>query len=196
MDRIILASGSAARKYLLGQLGVAFESISPDVDEDNHPQRDPPKRVADLARMKAQKIHGENPGAWVIGSDSVIVAHNGELLEKPKDAADAERMLRLQSGTWSTDHAAVCLIAPNGEIFEGVDSGKVLFGDLDEQTIRWWMDTGVWEGKSGSFHIEGTGQLLLKKIDGNYTSVMGFPIWLLGELFAKAGRPIQSFMKP
>lgn len=196
MERIILASGSAARKYLMDQLGLAYDAIPADVDEDNHPERDPPKRVRDLARMKAQKVAAEHPGAWVIGSDSVIVAHDGTLLEKPRDMVHAEEMLRLQSGNWSTDHAAICLIAPDGTAYEGAESGRVLFGDLSDDMIRWWVDSGIWKGKSGGFHIEGTGQLLLKKLDGNHTSVMGFPVWVLGELFEKAGRPLHTFIKP
>lgn len=194
MERLILASGSKARRKLLEELGVVFEAIAADVDEDNHPEKDPPRRVADLARMKAQKIHAENPGAWVIGGDSVIVAQDGTLLEKPRDIAHAEEMLRRQSGTWSTDYASLCVIRPDGEIFEDVASGKVLFDDLSEETIRWWLDAGFWKGNSGGFVIEGPGQLILPKIDGNMTSVMGFPIWLLGRLFEKAGTPIQSFM--
>lgn len=196
MERIVLASGSPARKRLLEELGISFEAKPSDIDEDNHPELDPPKRVAVLARLKAQKCHAENPGAWIIAGDSVIVAHDGTLLEKPKDAADAERMLRLQSGTWSTDFASICLISPDGELFEGVNEGKVLFYELSEETIAWWISTDIWKGKSGAFEIMQHGQLLLKSIDGSVTGVIGFPLGLLADLFAKAGRPLQAFMQP
>lgn len=195
MDRIILASGSPARKFLLGELNVPFEAVAADIDEDNHPERRPSERAQTLARLKAQKVRAEHPDAWVIGGDSLIVAHDGSLLEKPADADDARRMMQLQSGTWSVDHSAICIIRPDGEMFEGVDTGKVLFRDLDDGILDWWIGTDIWKGKAGAFQVMGVGQLLIRKIEGNYTSVMGFPIWLLGELFAKAGRPIQSFMK-
>lgn len=196
MERIILASGSPARKYLLESAGVLFDVVPSDIDEAGHPERRPSERASVLARLKAEKCHADYPGTWIISGDSYVIAHDGSLLEKPIDADDARRMLRLQRGTLSYNQAALCLIAPDGSVQEGSVRAGVLMRDYTDDEIEWWIRGGLWEGKSGAFQIMGKGQILIEKIDGSYNSVMGLPIPLLAELFAKAGRPLHTFIQP
>lgn len=197
MERIILASGSPTRKLLLGQLGVSFEIKPSDIDEDGHTEEDPATRALHLAVLKAEKCHRENPGAWIIGCDTLVVAHDGMRLEKPVDAEDERRMLRLHSGHCSLVHSGLCVIAPDGSVQQGIQTTKVYFKELSDDEIDALIaNEYFWRGRSGGFEIDGPGQLLIERIDGDWTSVMGLPVFLLGQLFAKAGRPLHTLIKP
>jgi septum formation protein len=194
--RFILASASPQRRQLLEGLGMAFETIASSVDEEAHTQQDPAARAVELARMKAEDIHAQYPEAFVLGCDTLVVVSDGTLLEKPRDAAEAEKMLRLQSGKVSVVHSALCLLSPASEAedrdlplrcVQGISSSRVHFKALSEQEIAWWIGTGQWKDRSGAFQIDGRGQLMIERMEGDYTSVVGLPVYLLGELMKKAG---------
>ncbi len=187
MPRIILASASPQRRYLLEGLGVAFEVIPSTVDEHECPETDPVRRARILAQMKATEIHAKHPDAWIIGCDTLVVAPDGTLLEKPADAGEALTMMQKQSGGVSTVHSGLCLLSPDGTSFCDVSSSRVTFKSLSDAELQWWIETGLWEGRSGAFQIDGLGQLMIERIDGDWTGVVGLPIFLLGELAGKVG---------
>jgi len=195
MPRFILASASPQRRELLQGLGMQFETIASAVAEEKHTEQDPAARAVQLARMKAEDIHTQYPEAFVLGCDTLVVASDGALLEKPKDAVEAEKMLRLQSGNVSTVHSALCLIAPESVaesrgsplLSSGLSSSRVHFKKLSEEEIAWWIGTGQWKDRSGAFQIDGLGQLMIERLEGDWTSVVGLPVFLLGELMGKAG---------
>ncbi len=184
--RIILASASPQRRELLQGLGLSFEVMPSSVDESACAEKDPAVRASVLARLKAEDVHALHPDACVIGCDTLVVSADGTLLEKPVDAADAERMLRLQSGNISTVHSALCVIGSDG-IQDGISSSHVRFKKLSEEDVVWWISTGQWKDRSGAFQIDGRGQLMIEKIEGDWTGVVGLPVYLLGELMKKAG---------
>lgn len=203
----ILASTSPQRRQLLQGLGIVFEMIPSSVEESACTEQDPAKRAVILARLKAEDVAEKNSGAWVLGCDTLVVASDGSLLEKPGDAAEAERMLRLQSGRVSTVHSALCLIAPGsaaefhgfgklttGEtplLSDGISSSRVHFKKLSDEGIAWWIGTGQWKDRSGAFQIDGLGQLMIEHLEGDWTSVVGLPVFLLGELMKKAGMQLK-----
>ena len=187
---LILASTSPQRKTLLEGLGIGFEIVAPNVDEDIHPEKNPVARAATLARLKAEDVAMRRPGCFVIGADTLVVSPHGELLEKPADADGARRMLRGQSGGTSVVHSAMCLIDPNGQLYEGVDSSSVFFTTLTPEAIEWWIGTKLWEGRSGAFQIDGPGQLMIERIEGDWSGVVGFPVYLFGQLAMQAGLAI------
>ncbi len=199
MSRLILASASPQRKTLLEGLGLAFEIIPSGIEEDDHPESDPVQRSKDLARLKALDIHRKNPLTIVIGCDTLVVvcdAHQGKktpqqgvstLLEKPKDATDARRMLLLQSGRTSLVHSALCVVDASGKTHEGLSTSSVTFKKLNEKEIEWWIETKLWQGRSGGFQIDGLGQLMIESITGDWTGIVGLPVFLLGDLLRKAG---------
>lgn len=190
MHDIILASSSPQRRSLLHDLGVAFRVEPSTVDEDACGLRDPVERAAHLARLKASDVASRAPGHIVIGCDTLVVAPTGELLEKPADAADAVRMLRLQRAGTSVVHSGLCVLAPDGAAYEGMSSSRVRFGAFDEATVAWWVRLGLWEGRSGAFQIDGPGQLLIEHIDGDWTGIVGLPVHLLGQLLERVGAPL------
>lgn len=194
MPRLILASASPQRKILLSGLGFSFEVIPSTVDEDAHPEADPARRAAILAKLKALDVHARHPEATVIGCDTLVVAGEktcaprvSTLLEKPKDAADARRMLQLQSGETSVVHSAVCIVDASGKTHEGISTSSVTFKKLSDKEIDWWIDTKLWQGRSGGFQIDGLGQLMIKSITGDWTGIVGLPVFLLGKLLTEAG---------
>lgn len=185
--RIILASASPQRKSLLEGLGITFEVIPSGLDEGIHPERDPRRRASVLARLKAQDVFHRHPNALVIGCDTLVVASDGTLLEKPKDAEDADRMLRLQSGQRSIIHSAVCICHPDGDPLEGVSTSTVAFRTLSYADREWWISTRQWKDRSGAFQIDGLGQLLIMHLEGDWTGVVGLPVFILGKFFREIG---------
>lgn len=187
MSRLILASASPQRKTLLEGLGVQFEVIPSGIEEDDHPEFDPLQRSKDLARLKAKDIAAKNKGAVVIGCDTLVVSGAGELLEKPKDEADARRMIKVHSGATCLVHSAVCIVDANGGIHEDVSTSSVTFKKITDTEIDWWIATKLWQGRSGGFQIDGPGQLLISHIEGDWTGIVGLPVFVLGQLLEKAG---------
>jgi septum formation protein len=192
MEPIILASSSPQRKTLLEGLGIPFVVIPSQVNEEACTEVDPAKRAVLLAREKAQEVAGRHRGRWVIGCDTLVVAPDGTLLEKPVDEADARRMLMMQSGGASTVHSGLTVITPAGITLEGLSSSEVRFRTLSEKDIAWWMSTKLWQNRSGGFQIDGQGQLMIENIRGDWTSIVGLPVYLLGELLRAAEHPFMN----
>jgi septum formation protein len=185
--KFILASQSPQRKTLLEGLGVEFSVVPSTFSESDHPEREPAARAQVLAERKAEEVASRYPDAWVLGCDTLVVASDGALLEKPSDAAEAKKMITLQSGTTSVVHSALTLVSPDGNTFAGLSSSQVHFKKLSPEEIDWWIETGLWRERSGSFQIDGPGQLMIEKIEGDWSSVVGLPVFLLGKLCDDAG---------
>lgn len=190
--RWILASASPQRRLLLEGLGVRFTVVPSRVDEAACPERDPVTRAGTLALQKAKDVHASHPDAVVIGCDTLVVAPDGSLLEKPADAAEAAAMLARQSGGVSMVHSGLCLCLPGGETLADCSSSVVRFRWLAPEDIDWWVSTGQWRDRSGAFQIDGPGQLLIERVEGDWTGVVGLPVFLLGRLCAQAGLPLHS----
>ncbi len=186
MLRLILASSSPQRKTLLEGLGVPFEVILSSVEEDRHPEWAPQKRAVELARLKAEDVSKKHPGVVIIGCDTLVVSSSGALLEKPKDAMEAERMIRAHSSATCTVLSALCVIDAQGKLHEGLSTSSVTFRKLSDKDVAWWLRTGLWKERSGGFQIDGPGQLLITHIEGDWTGIVGLPVYLLGELLAKS----------
>lgn len=186
---LLLASASHQRKTLLAGLGLSFAVVPSGIDEQSCSEREPRKRARVLAELKARDIAAKNPGAWIIGCDTLVVTADGELLEKPVDEADARRMIGLQSGRTSVVHSGLALIAPDGQEWSDVSTSFVGFRAMTSADIDWWIGTGMWKDRSGSFQIDGLGQLMIAKMEGDFTGVVGLPVFLLGELCREAKAP-------
>lgn len=191
MPELILASASPQRKTLLAGLGVSFSVIPSGVDESACAEADPGRRALLLSTLKARDVAGKNPEAFVIGCDTLVVAPDGTLLEKPRNENDARNMLQLQSGGVSMVHSGLTVIHKADE-WAAVSTSSVHFAALSPQTVDWWMELGQWKDRSGSFQIDGPGQLLIKHIEGDWTGIVGLPVYLLGELLRKAKYPVHD----
>ena len=181
----ILASRSPQRREILQRLGVPFEVIPSDFDEWSVQESDPVKRARILAEKKAEDVARRFPGRWIIGVDTLVVSSDGTLLEKPVDADDARRMLRLHSGKTSTIFTALCLMK-DAEKHTKMSQAAVTFQKLSSEDIEWWIATGLWADRSGAFQIEGDGEKLIENLDGERETVVGFPVQSFLELSKKA----------
>ncbi|MDX2192487.1 MAG: Maf family protein [Gemmatimonadales bacterium] len=180
---LVLASQSPRRRALLAQLGLHAEVRPAHVDETRHAGEGPRAYVERLARTKALAV----PGPLVLGADTTV-AVDDHILEKPADADDALRMLRLLQGRSHEVYTAVALAA-GGALFAATDVSRVTFAPCDDATLRAYVATGEPMDKAGAYAIQGHGSALVTRIEGDFFGVMGLPLRLVTELLARAGQP-------
>jgi len=186
-QHLVLASASPQRKQLLEGLGLTFEVHPSHFDESQCDLPDPAKRAQYLAYHKAETVNKEYSDSYVIGCDTLVVSSTGELLEKAPDAEAARAMIAKLSGNTAEVHSGLSVVDPEQKHHEGVSSSVVTFKTLTEEEMDWWIGTGLWKDRSGSFQIDGPGQLMIENISGDWSSVVGLPVYLLGDLLRKAG---------
>lgn len=184
--KILLASGSPRRKEILTALGYDFDIFVTDADETTE-ERDPARLVELLAHRKAEaaKAAVGTTDAVILAADTVVAA-DGEILGKPADAADAERMLRLLSGKEHKVMTGICLIA--GEtILVSHDETKVFFKTLDDRDIEDYLATGEPFGKAGAYAVQGIAGKFVDHIEGSFSNVVGLSEELLTDMLQKIG---------
>jgi septum formation protein len=174
--RLILASASPRRAELLTSAGFHFDVVAADVDEAQNPGENPEDYVLRVARDKAGVISDrcQEPGSVVLAADTIVVA-GGEILGKPTDTADAERMLRLLSGTAHDVHTAVVIRTQSVECCEVVTT-RVWVQTLNDSEISWYLSSGEPEGKAGAYAIQGRAARFIDRIDGSWSNVVGLPV--------------------
>lgn len=173
--KIYLASGSPRRQELLTQLGVAFEKIVPGIEEQRRPQESAQQYVTRLAREKAQAgVAMVNEDLPVLGADTIVIL-NGEVLEKPRDAAHAAEMLGKLSGETHQVMTAVAL-ADRQNTLDALVVTDVTFRVLSEHDIAGYVACGEPLDKAGAYGIQGLGGCFVRKINGSYHAVVGLPL--------------------
>jgi septum formation protein len=175
MVDFILASASPRRAELLTHAGFAFEVDAADVDETPLHAEDAAAYVARVARAKAVVVARRHPPSAVILAADTTVVVDGGVLGKPKDNADATRMLSLLSGRAHDVLTAVVIRRGDVERVEVV-STQVTFLDLTAGDIAWYVQTGEPEGKAGAYGIQGRAARFVDRIDGSWSNVVGLPI--------------------
>lgn len=183
--RVILASGSPRRRELLTLVGIAHEVRLADVDETLRPGEAPAAYAERLAREKAGRVATDARDAVVIGADTIVVV-DGEVLGKPRDAADAGRMLTALGGRSHTVQTAVA-VAHAGRVVSAIESVGVTFRTLTASEITAYVATGEPLDKAGAYGIQGFGATIVERVDGDYFSVMGLGLRRLVDLFGRLG---------
>jgi septum formation protein len=189
--RLILASRSPRRREILGWLGVEFEVVEPDVEELSEGD-DPEALVLENARLKAFagfEAAGEPEGAVVLGVDTDVFV-DGRMLGQPVDRAEAEERLRALSGREHEVLSGVCLIGPRAAGIpgaplrerSGVSRSAVTFRELDDATVSAYLESEEWRGRAGGYAIQGLGSILIEKVEGDFSNVVGLPVRVLLEL--------------
>lgn len=174
--KIILASQSPRRRYLLERAGLRFAVIPSRIDESSVSREAPDDYVHDLAVAKAMDIARRHPESWVIGADTVVVVE-GRILGKPGSTGQAREMLRRLSGRTHQVLTGYCICRLSGErIFADVVRTDVIFKLLTDAEIEWYIQTGEPFDKAGAYAIQGIGTFLVKSINGSYTNVVGLPV--------------------
>ena len=175
-QHFILASGSPRRKRLLLDAGLAFDVVlaPQDVEENIPPGLEAEDEAMRRALAKAGFVAKMNPGAFVLGADTVVVL-DGEILGKPSSVEDASRMLGLLSGRTHEVITAFALLGPESRHEEAVKT-RVSFRLLDEETIGRYAESGEPMDKAGAYAIQGMGGGLVDRVEGSYTNVVGLPV--------------------
>jgi septum formation protein len=173
---IVLASASPRRSELLESAEIQFVVFPADICEDPFPDEDPVDHVLRLAEGKARASAERTEGRFFLGADTIVLC-DGEIMGKPKDPADAERMLKKLSGV---PHEVVTGFAVydrerKGAVREAVCT-KVYFKSLRPEEISSYIATGCPFDKAGGYAIQGGAAHMVRKIDGSYTNVVGLPL--------------------
>ncbi|OCA92405.1 Maf family protein [Pseudobacillus wudalianchiensis] len=194
MTQLILASGSPRRKELLEQIGLAFTVKVSHADETIPSGITPEEAVMHLASVKAAAVAKNDEDHFVIGADTVVVL-DGEILGKPSDRQEAKEMLQRLSGRTH----AVCTgvaVRHKGSECSFYEKTNVTFWKLTEEEINGYLDTGEPFDKAGAYGIQGAGAIFVKKIDGDYFSVVGLPISSLYRQLKQMGWQGTAFFFP
>jgi septum formation protein len=190
--KLVLASRSPRRREILQWLGVDFGVVVPNVEELSE-GLDPERLVLENARRKAAAglaaLSEDTDEAVVLGVDTDVFV-DGEMLGQPGDRAEAEARLRRLSGREHDVLSGVCLLGPRAAGIpgapvrerSGVARSVVAFRALDQEVIGRYLDSGEWRGRAGGYAIQGLGSILVDRVEGDFSNVVGLPVRLLLEL--------------
>ena len=191
---MILASNSQRRQEILKDAGFNFRVITSNIEETSD-KKIITERILDIAEKKLEQIAKNNKNKFILAADTVVEL-NGKIFGKPKNREEAFSFLKTLSGQIHRVITAYVFknISKNILIKEIVVS-EVKFFDLDDETINWYLDTGEPFDKAGAYGIQGYGRILVEKINGDFYSIMGFPISNFLENLRKIGYKISQIDK-
>ena len=172
---MILASNSKRRQEILRDMGFNFKVLTADIEEISD-KKEISEMILDIAEKKLDKIAKENVSEFVLAADTVVELE-GRIFGKPKSREEAESFLKILSGkTHKVITAYVFKNISKNIVIKDVVISKVKFYDLDDETIKWYLDTSEPFDKAGAYGIQGQGRVLVEKIEGDYFAIMGFPV--------------------
>ncbi|HYO80459.1 MAG TPA: Maf family protein [Bryobacteraceae bacterium] len=174
--KLVLASQSPRRREILDNAGIAFEVRTSGVPEELTEGESPVQYVQRLAASKAAAV-SRTDDEIVLGADTVVVLEN-KILEKPRDGADAARMLGVLSGRQHKVITGVCLLTRNHRVVDSAET-FVSFTRLSAAEIAQYVASGEPMDKAGAYAIQGRASKWLERIDGCYFNVVGLPISLV-----------------
>ena len=181
---LVLASASPARRRLLEQAGIAHQVQVSGVDEESISDADPAELVQRLARAKAEAVAQQLPqGSRVLGCDSLLV-FNGEVFGKPADAGETRQRWLQMAGGWGELLTGHCLTTTSEDAMEGspqiaVVATRLQFAAIDSVEIDAYVASGEPLQCAGGFALEGRGGLLVERIEGCFSNVIGLSLPLL-----------------
>ena len=185
--RLVLASGSRYRAAQLSQLGLTFETVRPDIDEQPLAGESPAGTARRLAEAKARAVGKRSPDAWVIGSDQTVDCA-GLLLGKPGTDTRARAQLEQMSGQTALFHSGLCLLGPGGQCATEVVPTEVRFRPLSPAEIATYIKKEQPLDCAGSFKVEGLGISLFDTIRSDDPSALiGLPLIALCRMLRQAG---------
>ena len=186
---VILASQSPRRKELMGLFHIPFTVRVSDADETMPPELSPAEAVALVSRRKAEAVPRQADDL-VIAADTIVVLGE-EILGKPKDPADARRMLRLLSGR---DHQVMTgmTLLRGEQALVCTEITDIHFRPLSDREIDAYVRTGEPMDKAGSYGIQGGAALFAERLVGDYYNVMGLPVCRLSQLLRELAPEIME----
>lgn len=183
--KVVLASGSPRRRQLLDLIGIAHEVSPSNIDETMRPRETPRRHAERLAREKATVVATREPNQITVAADTIVVI-NRKVLGKPRDEADARRMLAALNGREHTVITAVA-VARGRKLRSAVEEVSVKFRRLRDDEIDAYIATGEPMDKAGAYGIQGYGATIVECVNGDYFAVMGLPLAKLVMLLRDLG---------
>jgi septum formation protein len=183
----ILASASPRRRELLASIGLEFEVRPSNIPEVRQEGEAPEEYVARLSREKAQALAAAYPTSWIIAADTTVLLGD-ELLEKPVDGRDAQRMLAAIAGRTHIVYTGVTLQNVDRAYHDTrIAESEVRMLPLSAEEIEWYVGTGEPLDKAGAYAVQGVGAMFIESIHGSYTNVVGLPLATLYQMLRRAG---------
>jgi len=197
---LVLASASPRRQELLRNAGIPFVVQSTNIPEVPQPGEAPRAFAERMAREKALAVFRRRPNDFVLGADTIVIV-DGEILGKPRDSADAVRMLSMLSGRTHQVVTGVCLVGPRLRTrlrtddqqpeagFEDIRSETTLvtMDPLGDDDIRSYVAAGEPTDKAGAYAIQGRASRWVSRIEGDYFNVVGLPVSLVYKMLQEHG---------
>jgi len=184
---LILASESPRRRELLSALGAPFLVTPSGVDEIPFRGETPARFVLRAAEDKGRKVAREAPSSFVLSADTIVVV-DGTILNKPRDRADARRMLSMLAGREHKVYTSVCLLCERlGYRDVKTEVTRVFFRPLTRNEIAAYARTGECDDKAGAYAAQGAGMLLIDRVVGSFSNVVGLPMTRVVSMLKKAG---------
>lgn len=209
MPKLILASSSPRRKEALSGLGLAYECLSPEVDESIHDHLPARDRVLALAQLKAETAAQglrrggpDEPELLILAADTLVslepipsplpegIRPDG-VLGKPESRAEAKAMIEALEGRIHSVHTGLALLAlPSGRLETIISTSRVEFAPLDSREVESYLEAGDWEGVAGAYRIQGRAALHIRAIEGSWSGIVGLPIHELYVILKRLGFPL------
>jgi len=181
---LVLASASPRRRALLEAIGARFEVRASEVEELS--EGDPAEVVVANAVRKAEAVAATAAGGAVVLGVDTDVALDGELLGKPRDEAKARAHLARLSGREHEVLSGVAVCRDGVLAGTGLARSRVVFAALDSANVELYIRSGEWRDRAGGYAIQGLGSILVDRIDGDLSNVIGLPLRTLAELLPEA----------
>ncbi len=184
--KLLLASASPRRAELLTQAGIPFRVEVPLINETGEKSSTPRGLVLKLACKKALEVSARVQDRYILAADTIVM-HDGEVIGKPADEADASRMLARLSGRKHEVFTGLALLdASSGRLEKGAAVTSVWMKELSALHIRNYVATGEPFDKAGAYAIQGFAGLFIERLEGCYTNVVGLPLSLLYDLLMRS----------
>ena len=184
---LVLASASPRRQELLRNAGISFVVQAADIDETPLADEKAEQCARRLAREKALAVARVRAQDRVLGADTIVVV-DGAILGKPRDAADAARMLRLLSGRTHDVITGVCVVEGASEVNVASETTRVTVNELSEAEIQAYVASGEPMDKAGAYAIQGMASRWIPRIEGDYSNVVGLPVALVYKMLRNGAR--------
>ena len=186
--KLILASSSPRRRYLLRLIHLRHVVVQPSVREDEHGDDDPVKHVLGLSRLKALSVRDKFHDGYILGADTIVVLDGG-ILEKPVSEPEARVMLTRLAGRIHHVYTGLPLIdAATGHEAGGFEKTGVTIREMSAGEIDAYIATGEPMDKAGSYGIQGYGAAIVERVEGCYFNVVGLPVVRLLKLIRELDR--------
>ena len=180
---LVLASASPRRVSLLRQAGATFTVVDPGPDPEWPGSADPRPGVRALALQKARRVAAKRPGRVVIGADTVVVLR-GVRLGKPRDAAEATEMMRRLHGRTHEVWTGIAVVR-DGDVRSAAERATVQLVRLTPAEIEAYVRSGEPLDKAGGYGIQGLAGQFVRRIEGDYTTVVGLPLARLRQVLSE-----------